>query len=44
MKINLKRVSMILLVLIALLAHASRFFAQPEKTDAQRAAVSAHNT
>ncbi len=44
MKINLKRVSMILLVVIALLALAIPFFAETVNNDAQPAAVSAQNT
>ena len=44
MKINLKRVSMILLVVIALLALAIPVFAETVNNDAQPAAVSAQNT
>lgn len=44
MKINLKRVSMILLVVIALLALAIPVFAETADNDAQPAAVSAQNT
>ena len=44
MKINLKRVSMILLVVIALLALAIPVLAETVNNDAQPAAVSAQNT
>ena len=44
MKINLKRVSMILLVVIALLALAIPVFAETVNNDAQPAAVSAQHT
>ena len=44
MKINLKRVSMILLVVIALLALAIPVFAETVNNDAQPAAGSAQNT
>ena len=44
MKINLKRVSMILLVVIALLALAIPVFAETVNNDAQPAAVSAQKT
>ena len=44
MKINLKRVSMILLVVIALLALAIPVFAETADNGAQPAAVSAQNT
>lgn len=44
MKINLKRVSMILLVVIALLALAIPVFAETANNDAQPAATAAQNT